>query len=183
MAIPAQRRSLKKKFDETSKDVRDYLTHLPQLLRDFPLDVCLSYLFSQVELAHNMTLYCGVVKLHKANRDVARQAVNVHHMTRNGFAETFRIIFDIQIREEVTAPLRIADDIRDKIMHGKSTTESEKREAISNVIDSAVAFNEFVHSQAKFRPFGPLRGFKGRAQSLDKSTTRWMLKGMGFTLS
>ena len=33
--------------------------------------------------------------------------------------------------------------------------------------------------QAEFRPFGDLRGFKGRGQPLERTTTRWVLKGMG----
>jgi len=38
--------------------------------------------------------------------------------------------------------------------------------------------NEFVFQIAGFKPFGSLKGFKGRAEPLDKATTKWLLKGM-----
>ena len=76
-----------------------------------------------------------------------------------------------------------AEEIRDKVMHGKTTTDKEKREALASIIEYAERFNALVSGIAAFRPFGDLRGFKGRGQSLDKSTSRWLLKGMGFPIS
>ena len=43
--------------------------------------------------------------------------------------------------------------------------------------------NDWVYQAAGVRPFGDKRGFKGRAEALDKSTTRWILKGMGLPAS
>ncbi len=183
MTIPAQRRTLKAKYDSAPKELRDYLSHLPKLLEDFPLDVSISYVFSKVELAHNMSLYCGVIKIHKTNHEVTRAAIEKHHMTREGFLEQFTTVFSTPIPNEIAEPLERAEEIRDKIMHGKHTTERDKREAINKVLDYAESFNELVHGIAKLKPFGSLQGFKGRAKSLDKSSSRWILKGMGFTLS
>ena len=47
-------------------------------------------MFALVELAHNMTLYCAVVKLHKVESGLARIAVNKQHMTR----EQFKILYN-----------------------------------------------------------------------------------------
>ena len=183
MSIPKSRRGLLNHFNRASAEIRNYFQYLPKLLADFPLDVCLAYLFARLELAQNMTLYCGVVKLHHANAAVARSATDTHRMTRGDFRDKFQTVFGKQIPDKITDALETAEDVRDRVMHGKSTREKDKRNAIAKVIDYAEALNTFVDSIASFSPFGDLRGFKGRARSLDKSTTRWLLKGMGFSLS
>ena len=183
MAAAKSRKGILDEYSTAPSLVQNYFAYLPGLLGGFPLDVCLSYAFSQVEVAHNMTLYCGVVRLHRANSQLARTAIDTHHMTRKDFKEKFKTVFGQDIPDKVSSKLTAAEDVRDKVMHGKSATAKEKRETLANVIEYAVAFNSLVSGIASFRPFGDLRGFKGRAQSLDKSTTRWVLKGMGFSIS
>ncbi len=181
MAIPPTRKSLLKHYDERQKEVKDYFSHIPNLLvKEFPLNVSISYSFSQIELAHNMTLYCGGVKRHKANPTLARSVIDSHHMTRDDFQAQYQIVFGAPIPIPIIEHLSQAEYIRDKIMHGKKTLEKEKRKAIYTVLNYAESFNKEVYSVAGFRPFGPLQGFKGRAKPLDKTTTRWVLKGMGF---
>jgi hypothetical protein len=176
-------RGLVADFNMSPTAVQKYFGHLPKLVEDFPLDVTLSYVFSQIELAHNLTLYCGVVKLHRANAVLARNAIDNQHLTRDGFRERFVVVFGKAVPDSTVKKLTRAESIRDRVMHGKSTTSEQKREAIALVVEYAHEFNEFVHSIAKWRPIGELRGFKGRAKPVDVSTTRWMLKGMGFSLS
>lgn len=162
-------------------EVSAYFEHLPKLVEDFPLEVCLAYMFAQVELAQNMTLYCGVVKLHRAHATVARNAVDAHHLTRDGFKALFKNVFGKNLTNAVLTPLQDAEKIRDKVMHGKTVTAKQKREAIVQVLDYAEKHNAFVNNIASFKPFKKdLRGVKGRAKPLETSTTRWMLKGMGF---
>jgi hypothetical protein len=60
-------------------------------------------------------------------------------------------------------------------------TEADKRKAALDLIHYAEMFNNKMQEIAGFRPFGSLQGFKGRGQSLDKSTSRWVLKGIGFS--
>jgi hypothetical protein len=45
--------------------------------------------------------------------------------------------------------------------------------------------NRFLEGRdVGFKPFvGDLRGFVGRLESLDTTTSKWILKGMGFHLS
>ncbi len=171
---------LLKRFNNAPKEVRDYFTHLPKLVEDFPLDVVLSYVFAQVELAQNMTLYCGIVRIHKADGALARSAIDAHHMTRKEFRDKFTVVFGLPIPDAIGNSLGKAETVRDRVMHGKNANDSDKRNAVANVIDYAEKLNAHVHGIAGFRPFGDLRGFKGAAKSLDKSTTRWVLKGMGF---
>lgn len=183
MTIPENRRQLEKQFYDAPAQVREYFSDLPALLENFPLDVALAYVFSRVELAHNMALYCGVVKIHNANKDVANPAIDASHVTREGFLEMFKTVFNRELPPATRKLLEKAEEIRDRVMHGKKTLEHDKRNAIAKVIQYAAKFNETVYADARFRPFGNLRGFHGRGESLSKATTRWVLKGMGFPLS
>jgi len=180
MSTVKSKPGLLNRFHNAPKPVRDYFTHLPGLVESFPLDVALSYVFGQVELAQNMTLYCGIVKLHKADGPLTRSAIDAHHMTRKEFREKFAVVFGSPIPDLVSSTLGKAEGVRDRVMHGKGASNADKRNAVANVIDYAEKLNDHVNGIARFRPFGDLRGFKGAAKALDKSTTRWVLKGMGF---
>jgi hypothetical protein len=183
MPIPVTRIGVKDHYDARPKAVQEYFEHIPGLLASFPLNICIAYSFSQVELAHNMTLYCGVMKKHKAERTIARAVIDAHHMTRAEFQERFEVVFSAPLTNAVLDPLIAAEDVRDKIMHGKRILEREKREALYNVLTYAELFNDELQAVAGFRPFGNLKGFKGWGKSLDRATTRWVLKGMGFNAS
>jgi len=67
-------------------------------------------------------------------------------------------------------------------MHGKSVIAVDLRKAISSIFDYAEALDSEVQKLSGVRPFGDLRGFKGRSQPLDKTTSKWLLKGLGFSL-
>jgi hypothetical protein len=177
------RHQLIQKFEDAPAQVRKHFSSLPYLLEDFPLDVALAYIFYRVEWAHNMALYCGVTKIHKAEREIASSAINANHVTREGFLEKFKIVFGRDLPTTTRNLLKNAEKVRDRVMHGKQASDPEKREAIVKIIQYAAEFNETVYAAAKFRPFGNLRGFRGRGKSLPKDMTRWILKGMGFPLS
>jgi len=183
LTMPANRRQLKQHFDDAPEQVREHFSDLPGLLENFSLDVALAYVFSRVELAHNMALYCGVVKIHNASREVAGAAIDANHMTRESLLEMFKTVFNRDLPTATLNLLENAEGVRDRVMHGKKTPEHKKREAIVEVIQYAEKFNETVYAAARFRPFGNLQGFHGRGQSLSKATTRWVLKGMDFSLS
>lgn len=182
MSVP-RTRGLLNQFDRCSDEVRSYYEHFPKLAEEFPWDVTISYLFARVELAHNMTLYCGMVKQHKVDTGIARTAVDNRHMTRDGFKELFKAIMGKSLKHSIIAKMKEAEKIRDKILHGKSVKDEDKRKAIADIIAYADLYNSFVFDIGGFKPFGPLQGFKGRGAPLDKSTSRWIVKGMGFELS
>lgn len=177
---PRSWRAVVKDFETAPRETQEYFKHLPKLAKEFPWDVALSYLFARVELAHNMAIYCGVVKLHRANADLARRAVEKQYMKRAEFKKLFKTIFGKEIKEAIWQKFERAASIRDKVMHGKPVAAADKRKAVVDIISYAQQFNKFVSNAAGFKPFGSLRGFKGRGKRLDKSTTRWLLKGMGF---
>ncbi len=183
LTIPENRRQLKQHFDDAPEQVREYFSDLPGLLESFPLDVALAYVFFRVELAHNMALYCGVVKIHNASREVAGAAIEANHITHESFLEMFKTVFNRDLPTEICNLLENAGRVRDRVIRGKRTLEQKKREAIMELIQYAEKFNEIVYAAAKFRPFGSLQGFQAHGQSLSKATTRWVLKGMDFSLS
>ncbi|MCH8187002.1 MAG: hypothetical protein IH862_12980, partial [Chloroflexi bacterium] len=137
----------------------------------------------QMELGQNMALYCGVVKVYKANAAIASNAVSTHHMTREGFVALYETIFGFSLPNTAAQALKTAEDTRDAVMHGKPATDRRLRNAIARILEYAQAINKQLHGAHQLRPFGDLRGFSGRAKKLPKSTTRFMLKGMGFTIA
>jgi len=169
-------------FKSSNTEIQRYFVHLPALVEQFPLDVALAYVFAQVELAHNMTLYCGIAKLHRADADVAFRAVQAQHMTREEFRAKYEVVYSKPVPEATQLLLTYAEAVRDRVMHGKYASDDQKRNAIAHVLAYAAALNDCTATHGGPRPFGDLRGFKGAAQALEKGTTRWMLKGMGFKL-
>jgi len=177
-------RGLKKLFNRCSQEVRRHFEHLPSLLDNYPLEVALGYVFHRLELGQNMALYCGVVKLHRAHTEIARKALDAHHMTRKGFEDLYKVVFDAELPKDATQELRTAEKTRDVIMHGGNASDDRKRNAIGRVLEFADAVNADLQGRYQFAPFsGYWRGFAGRLRKLDRRTTRFMLKGMGFAIS
>lgn len=56
------------------------------------------------------------------------------------------------------------------------------RKTVLDVLLYAKKFNEFIYGIGSFKPFGSLIGFKGGTKTLDDSTSRWILKGIGFLI-
>ena len=183
MFTPANWKQLKRRYEQCPQKIQDYFQHLPRLVSDFPADITLSYLFSRVERAHNTALYCGLVKLHRANFDMADKAIMQERIDRPVFRMLFKRIIGKEISASLSKEIQEAEAIRDKVIHGKRVSEANIRKAVVLVLSYAEGFNSFVSQKAGFAPFGDLRGFKGGAKSVDKSTTRWMLKGFGFSIS
>ena len=92
-------------------------------------------MFSIVEIAHNMTVYCGVAKRHRVNSDLARTAVDNHHMTRDGFKDLFKAVFGKPLGKLVVEKFKQAESVRDRILHGKTVSELEKRQAFIDILE------------------------------------------------
>jgi hypothetical protein len=175
---------LKNLFNVRSNEVQSHFKHLPSLLDNYPLEVALGYVFHRLELGQNMSLYCGVVKLYRAKHTIASNAIDAHHMTREGFEQLYFTIFNVALPKDAVKELRTAENTRDKIMHGRNASAERLRNAIGRVLEFAEAVNSQLHQTHNLRPFGAdLRGFAGRSHKLDGRTTRFMLKGIGFGIS
>lgn len=149
---------------------------------EFPWEISFGYTFQRVELAHNMTIYCGIVKLHRCESELTRNALQNCHMTRQKFKDLFENVYGKPISAALYSNLEIAEKVRDRVVHGKIASPEQMRKAIVKILTFAREFNEFVCNLARFRPYGRLQGFKGPIVPLDKATTRWILKGMGFAI-
>jgi hypothetical protein len=176
-------KALLKKYDSCPQGLRDYFSHFPGLIQNYPYEVCLAYLFLRTEMAQNRTLYCGVVKLHHAHSVIAQNALNAQHLTRDGFLKLYENVFGEVLPQVISDKLKQAETIRDKVVHGKSIADPKMREAMYDVLDYAESINSHLQTKVDFQPFGDLRGFKGRGTPLDKSTSHWLLKGMGFAIA
>ncbi len=180
MTAPKSYKGVLKRFKAARKNVQDYFVAVEDLINQYSYEIALAYLFSQIEKAQNMAIYCGLVKLHEINTNLASSAVENEHMTRPFFREMYERVFGKPLPQNVVDTILEAEKIRDKVLHGKTATAPEMRKAIVDLLDYAERLDDFTHGIAGFRPFGDLRGFKGRRQPLPKNTCRWVLKGMGF---
>lgn len=179
MTTPANYKQVLAYFQGKSQEIQDYFPAFPKLVSDYSWDVSVSYVFSRVETMKHAVIYCGIVKLHWADSELTRELVDKDHMSRGRFRDLFKTVFGESIDGVLLKKLGEAESIRDKIVHGKKWTDDQARTALRDIFEFAEGFNVFVDKVGGFKPFGNLRGFKGRKESLPKETTRWVLKGMG----
>jgi hypothetical protein len=180
--IPGSWRGVVNRYRACPPEVQNYFSDLPSLIENYDWEVCLGFMFIQVERALNTMLYCGARKMHKADSDVARRFIEAQYMTRKEFRRLFSNVFGQEIPAAVVAGLVEAEKIRDKVIHGKNATDVDKRKAVVGVLKYAEEMNSLVKGIAGFEPFTDnLRGFAGRGETLDEKTTAWLMKGLGFT--
>jgi hypothetical protein len=179
MDAPANYKQVLDHFKAAPADVQASFPAFLDLAQKYPWDVSVSYVFSRVEAVKHVTIYCGIVKLHWTDADLTRDLVEKDHMSRGRFKDLFKTVFGTPIKKELLDQLAEGETIRDKVAHGKEWSPAEVRRALKHTFDFATGFNAFVEETAGFRPFGDLRGFKGRRESLPKETTKWVLRGMG----
>ena len=180
--VPGSWRGVRNRLNAAPNDVQRYFQPAGELIEHYPWEVSLSYLFARLERAHLMAIYCGVVKLHKADAALATTAVDRFQNRRDEFLTLFKNVFGEDIPRSLLQLLELAQDVRDRVLHGKKVNDADYRMAIAAIIDYATKFNEICFEGGGFRPFGDLRGYKGAGSSLDRSTSRWLLKGIGLPL-
>ena len=177
---PRSYKDVIKHFNESSEDVQWYFQDLENLVAEYAWQVSIGYVFSQIERAKRMTLYCGIVKLHRCDASLTQTLIDREHLSRTRFIDLFGTVFGEPIPMDLIGRLKEAETIRDRAAHGsKDWREADARQCLVDAIGFAEGFNKFVYEQAGFRPFGKLQGFKGRRVALPKATTNWILKGMG----
>jgi hypothetical protein len=106
-------------------------------------------------------------------------------MTRKKFKELFHNVLGVDIPEEALQMAEAAEKVRDLIVHGKSASSAEIWKAVQSLVDYSIKLNALVKVNARFEAFGDMRGVVGRrgATPLTQTTTRWVLKGMGFSIA
>ena len=179
MNAPANYLQVLNHFNAMPQEVKDYFPSFINLVEGYSWDVSVSYVFSRVEAVKHATIYCGIVKLHWTDSALTRELIDKDHMSRGRFRDLFKIVFGKPITKNLADKLSEAESIRDKIAHGKKWNDAQARKSLIDIFEFAGGFNTFVNESAGFKPFSDLRGFKGRKQPLPKTTTRWVLLGMG----
>lgn len=183
MSVPKSYKGIIKLFEQQPAEVRRYFQHLPALVSgNWPYDVALAYMFGQVERAHRRALYCGITKRFAADSRLVHNIVRKEYLTREKFRDLFGSVFSHSFPNVLTERMKHAQDMRDFGIHGQETSDREMRRAIHDVFQYARDFNNLALALGGFKPFGDLRGFKGRGGNLPRETTRWLLKGMGFSV-
>ena len=159
-------------YQSLPEDIQKYFEYLPELIKG-DYEIAIAYLFFKIEQGQNRLLYGGAVKLFAADIEVARNIVNYHQIYKN--------IFNKPLPDRIIKQLKEAEKTRDKVVHGKQVKEDQLRQAITDCLIYAKLVNEEIKNIASFEPFGDMRGFKGRKESLSKDVTHFLLKGLGFS--
>ncbi|MBP6748203.1 MAG: hypothetical protein KA144_01080 [Xanthomonadaceae bacterium] len=180
MATVPSYKALLRIYEDLPTEVKNHFEYIPQLIKSFPYEVSLAYAFLKIEQAHNRALYGGVVKIHRGEAEFVRRVMNYQHLTRDGFKDIYKNVFGAALSKASSEKLDDAEKIRDRVIHGKPVPDNVMRDAIADCLQYGQLFNADVTASAGFMPFGNMRGFKGRADSLDKRTTKWLMRGLGF---
>lgn len=167
-------------YQSLPENIQKYFEYFPELIKG-DYEIAIAYLFFKIEQGQNRLLYGGAVKLFGADIEVARNIVNYHHLTRDGFKQIYKNIFNKSLPDRIIKQLKEAEKTRDKVVHGKQVKEDQLRQAITDCLIYAKLVNEEIKNIASFEPFGDMRGFKGRKESLSKDVTHFLLKGLGFS--
>lgn len=174
-------KALVRHFDQMPDHVRWHFPCLAKLLADdLPIEISLAYTFLKLEQAWNRSLYGGLVRLHKAEPAFVRRILDKQHLTRAGFQTLFENIYGHAPAGK--GDLDKAETVRDRVIHGKEVKSTELREAVGDALDYSKALHEQIAGIAGFTPFGDMRGFSSKVVALDKATTKWVMKGMGFAV-
>jgi len=143
-------------------------------------EIALAYSFLKTELAQNRTLYGGALRLYQAHSEVAQNLIDAQHLTRDTFKTLYKNTFGKIISAQTDAHFNSAQRVRNRIIHGKSVQTPDIRNAVAEILDYASGLDAEVFAIANFHPFGDMRGIRGRQGSLNKKTTRWLMKGLGY---
>ena len=135
MTIPANYKQVAKLYETLPPKIQEYIAHYPKLFKaKTPLEVAVAYLFQRVERAHRRALYGGIIKKFSANADLTGEILEKEHLTREGFDDLIKKIFDADVPVSIKAFLEDAEKIRDKSMHGGEVDEPPLRKAIQDIL-------------------------------------------------
>lgn len=180
LAIPKSYKGLKVIYVELDEYVKSYLAKLEPLLNDAgQYEIALAYCFMKLEEGHHRALKCGLVRIHNCASETIDSELEKQHFTAEKYGSVFKNVFSERIPDSARKNLSNAQEIRNKLIHGKTTTDPKRREAIYYALEYMRELGEFVKSQTLKNPYGDLRGLAGKKKLLPAKSTIWMLKGFG----
>ena len=178
--------SLKRFIGDGGEGFASYFSEFETLVCEHEfLRAALAFGFHLVEMAHHRLLYGDLCRLHGAHTELARKTIDSQFMTRNMFRDLYHAVFSQKFPVTLETKIKKAEAIRDKMIHGKNVTDAKTWKAIFDLIGYARGLNEQILEISDFQPFADMRGVTSRRRGalFNKETTRWMLKGMSFSIS
>ncbi len=180
MTPPKSYRGLKSVYFRLDNDVKSYLSKLEPLLSDGKnYEMALAYCFLKLEEGHHRALKCGLVRIHKCASSKVDSELEKQHFTADKYSIVFRNVFSEDVPLQIRECLSTVQGIRNKLIHGKTTTNTKRREAIYYALQYMNQLGGFVRDKTQKNPYGDLRGLPGRQELLSPSSTIWMMKGFG----
>jgi len=174
------RRTVLRAFNAHDEKVIKYFDPCSDLLENsYAYEVVISYMFSKLEQAHREALIFGAVKIHGVDTALARSVIDKYDLTRKDFREKFKNIYGYRVPADAVTKITRAEQIRDKILHGKNVKIGQQQQCILDTIDYFAALNDVMYQNSTIWLAGDRRGYKGRKSVHNKATSRWILKGMG----
>lgn len=178
--LPKSYKGLKSVYDGLDQDVKNFLSKLGPMLNDGKnYEIALAYCFMKLEEGHHRALKCGLVRIHECDSGKVDSELEKQHFTNEKYSNVFRNVFSVNIPDDIRKKLSMAQDIRNKLIHGKSTTDPKRRDAIYYAILYMNGLGQFVKGKTEKNPYGDLRGLAGKKKMLPAKSTIWMLKGFG----
>lgn len=180
MPLPKSYKGLKSEYDNLDSDVKGYLSKLDPLLSDGKnYEIALAYCFMKLEEGHHRALKCGLIRLHDCHSGMVDTELEKQHFTADKYGTVFKNVFGAVIPKDAKASLTEAQNIRNKLIHGKKTADPDRRDAIYHALVYMSTLGRFVYEKTGKNPYGDLRGLAGKKTLLPAKSTIWMLKGFG----
>lgn len=142
-------------------------------------EIALAYCFMKLEEGHHRALKCGLIRIHECNSAKVDSELEKQHFTAEKYAKVFKNVFSDSIPPSAKENLNKAQGIRNKLIHGKTTSDPKRREAIYYALMYMNELGNFVKAKTGKNPYGDLRGLSGKKELLAEKSTTWMLKGFG----
>ena len=180
MTVPKNYAALKKIYDALESDEKSYLIKLEPLLSDAKnYEIALAYCYMKLEEGHHRALKCGLIRIHACDARKVDEYLQKQHFTNKTYNSVFKNIIGTSIPSKAQSVHSDAQEIRNKIIHGKSVSSPDLRSAIYYSLEYMRIVGELVKKKTGKNPYGNLQGLAGTKKLLPAKSTIWMLKGFG----
>lgn len=170
--------AIRHQFAALPQDVRTYLRELQPLLDAADLDLSLAYLFMVIEQGRYRSMKCILVRNMKCMTSVVDDQLKVRAFTRKSFRSSIKSLIGVDISKGDYKSLEHAERVRDTIFHGRSASDTNKRNAISNCLTFINVFGSSVKDKTGKNPFATLQGLTSRIKPVNREQSIWILRGI-----
>ncbi|MDR9483808.1 MULTISPECIES: hypothetical protein [Sediminimonas] len=170
--------AIRHQFAALPEEVQTHLRGLGPLLGDADLDLSLAYLFMVIEQGRYRSMKCILVRNMKCMTSVVDEELKSRAFSRKSFRASIKSLIGLDISSGDYRALERAEGIRDTIFHGRSASDADKRNAISNCLRFIEVFGDKIREETGKNPFATLRGLTSRIRPVSRPQSHWILKGV-----